>query len=80
MAGTSVKRKNSAPYQSDLAQLKASFNLLVADMELVRAALVAVATRLDADAGVTGTTFVSADCAAVDTAAELLAYTVTDVS
>lgn len=80
MAGTTVKRKATQHPQSDIAALLASYNLLVADVELLRAALVATCVKLDADAGVTDTTYAAqATVALVDTAAELLAYVVTPV-
>lgn len=71
MAGTAVSITKEFPTGSEVEELRLSLNKIVADLELLRAAIVAVATRLDGDGGVTGTTFVSADCAAINPATDL---------
>jgi len=74
MAGTTTNSKRTALPGSDQNDLLVQYNKLVADVELIRAAVVALATKLDADAGVTDTNYAAgATLAAIDTAAELLA-------
>lgn len=78
MAGTAVSATNefSAVPQSEIEHLRVSLNLLVDDVEKIRAALVAVATRLDSDAGVTGTVYTATDCGPINPATDLTAYKV----
>lgn len=75
MAGTTLKRHDFyGVTESPTRDLVIQFNKLVDDVELIRAAVVALATKLDADGGVTDTNYAAgATLAAIDTAAELLA-------
>lgn len=74
MAGTTTKSLEQALPGSACKDTTVQFNKLIADVELLRAAIVAIATKLDADAGVTDTNYAAgATLAAIDTAAELTA-------
>ena len=76
MAGTAVTVTNeflTSPL-SEVEQLRVNYNKLVDDVELIRAALVATCTKLDADAGVTDTNYAAqATVAAINPATDLLA-------
>ncbi len=75
MAGTAVSvHREGLANTSELHHLRTTINLLVDDIEVLRTALETVAAQLDADAGVTDTTY-SAN-AAVATAATVAAYKV----
>jgi hypothetical protein len=63
----------SAHPGGNLDALFQEFNKLIDDMEALRAAVVAIATRLDGDAGVTATVFTATDCAAINPATDLTA-------
>ena len=81
MAGTTTSSRVTGVKGSDQSDLAIQHNKLVADVELLRAAIVAIATKLDADAGVTDTNYAAgATLAAIDTAAELLAAKIGDQS
>lgn len=69
MAGSA----KSAHPGGNLEALFAEFNKIIDDLELLRAAIVAIATTLDGDAGVTATNFVSAACANINPASDLTA-------
>lgn len=75
MAGTLVKARAVLGVQGSISrQMVIEHNKMVDDIELIRAAVVALATKLDADGGVTDTNYAAgATLAAIDTAAELLA-------
>lgn len=73
MAGTSLNRKVEHSSLSAVEELRLQFNRLLDDVELLRTAIVAIATKLDSDAGVTATNFVSVDCAPINPATDLLA-------
>ncbi len=74
MAGTlkrirPVGRPGSAQYETIV-----SVNAMIADIELLRAAIVAMAVQIDADNGTIGTDYAAAaTIAAIDTAAEMTA-------
>jgi len=81
MAGATIKQSLPGRPGSALRTLIAEHNKLVADVELIRAAVTAMATKLDADAGVTDTDYAAAaTLAAIDTAAEMLAAKLGDSS
>lgn len=71
MAGTAVEVRRTGVAGSDVAQLAIQLNKAVTDLETLRAALDAVCDLLDADGGVTGTSYAST--AAVTTAAAMTA-------
>lgn len=71
MAGTTTKKKLTVPPNSDLYDAIVAINALIVDVEKLRTAVDTVADQLDADGGVTGTTF--AANAAVATAATMTA-------
>lgn len=75
MAGTAVKvLATDIPTEGLMAQMRAQINALVVDVEKLRLAVDTIADQLDADAGVTDTTY--ATNAAVATAATMTAATV----
>lgn len=77
MAGTAVSVVTEFPNGSEVEHLRRSLALLVADVELIRAAVVATCTKLDADAGVTDTNYAAqATVAAINPATDLLGYVV----
>lgn len=81
MAGTTLKRHEVSlgPVESATRDLVIQFNKLVADVELIRAAVVAMAVQIDADNGTIGTDYAAAaTITAIDTAAELLAAKIGD--
>ncbi len=83
MAGTTTSSRPTAVAGSDLKDLIVQFQAVVDDLETLRAALDAVCDLLDADGGVTGTTYAStADVAAASamTAAKIGDLTGTAVS
>jgi len=71
MAGTTVSTPPSAPKGSDVRAMLVHFNKLVDDVETLRAAVDAIADKLDADATVTDTNY--AATAAVATAGTMTA-------
>lgn len=74
MAGTTTKsRVNVGHKQSAIRDLLIQFNKLVDDVENVRAVVVALTTKLDADAGVTDTNYTSVTAAPINPATDLLA-------
>jgi hypothetical protein len=75
MAGTTLKRtQHFGQPESPVRDLVIQFNKLVGDVELIRAAVVAMAVQIDADAGTIGTDYAAAaTITAIDTAAELTA-------
>lgn len=74
MAGTTVRIKPIGVQNSVTQQLVVQVNKLIADVELIRAAVVAMAVQIDADNGTIGTDYAAAaTITAIDTAAELLA-------
>lgn len=78
MAGTTLERHGFIGQpESTLRDLVIQFNKLVADVELVRAAVIIIAAQLDADGGVTDTDY-EANVATIATAAELLAAKIGD--
>lgn len=79
MAGTTVTIRQENPDGSQVEKMRAVINLLVADVELLRARLSAVCTKLDADAGVTDTNYTAgtySSTSAVSSAAVLTGYTI----
>ena len=79
MAGTAVSKKGEfyGGGLSEVDSIRLSLNKLVDDIELLRAAIVAMATKLDADAGVTDTNYAAgATVAAINPSTDLLAYKV----
>lgn len=81
MAGTTTKSRDMSLAGSDVSDALISVNKLVDDMELIRAAVVAIATKLDSDAGVTDTNYAAgATLVAINTAAKLLAPKVGDIT
>jgi hypothetical protein len=79
MAGTAVSKKGEfyGGGLSEVDSLRLSHNALVDDVELLRAAIVAMATKLDADAGVTDTNYAAgATVAAINPATDLTGYKV----
>lgn len=76
MAGTTTNRKRTAPSNSDLYDAIVAVNKLIVDVETLRAGLDAVCDLLDADGGVTGTTY--AATAAVATASTMTAAKIAD--
>lgn len=74
MAGTAVSKLVEHHEDSAVEAMRETINLLVDDIETLRAALDAVCDLLDADAGVSGTNYAST--AAVATAATVDAYKV----
>lgn len=79
MAGSAVTvtpEFSTAP-EGVVERLRASHNTLIDDVELLRAAIVAIATKLDADAGVTDTNYAAqATVAAINPATDLTAFKV----
>lgn len=74
MAGTTEKIRHTGVPTSPLHRLIVNFNKLVSDVELIRAAVVAMAVQIDEDAGTIGTDYAAAaTITAIDTAAELTA-------
>ncbi len=83
MAGTTTKSKQSQKIGADVGQLVVQHNLLIDDVEVLRAALNtlatnfnAVLTKLDADTGVTDTNYNSTQAVTrttYDTAGDLAA-------
>ena len=76
MAGTTLKRHDHVlgAEQSATRDLVIQTNKLIDDIELVRAAIHAIAVKLDDDTGVTDTNYeAGATMAAIDTAAEMTA-------
>lgn len=81
MAGTTVRIRPVGRTGSALRQLTIEHNKLVADVELLRAAVVAMAVQIDADNGTIGTDYAAAaTITAIDTAAELTAAKIGDDS
>ena len=79
MAGTTVRIRPVGRTGSALRQLTIEHNKLVADVELLRAAVVAMAVQIDADNGTIGTDYAAAaTITAIDTAAELTASKIGD--
>lgn len=72
MAGTTRVGRATGMAESTLNVTRLEFNKLVDDLETVRAALATLATKLNADAGVTDTNY------AAPAAATLLAAKVAD--
>jgi hypothetical protein len=74
MAGTTEKIRPVGVPTSAQYRLIVNVNKLIDDVELLRAAIVAMAEQIDADNGTIGTDYAAAaTIAAIDTAAELLA-------
>lgn len=74
MAGTTTKSRPTAYAGSDVRDGLVQYNALVADVEILRAGLAALAAKfnavlakLDADAGVTDTNYTSTQAAVVTT-------------
>jgi hypothetical protein len=65
MAGTTVLGLNTANTEEATGKLRLEFNRLVDDLETVRAALATLATKLNADAGVTDTNYAAPAAAAL---------------
>lgn len=59
MAGTTTKSRRTQLAGNDVNDLLIQFNKLVDDLETLRAAYAATLAKLDADAGVTDTNYVS---------------------
>jgi hypothetical protein len=59
MAGTTVSADTTGMLGSDLYQLRLEHNRLVDDVEAIRAAFATLATKLNADGGVTDTNYAS---------------------
>ncbi len=76
MAGTTVFATEDAAESSCCRQTRASLNLVIADLEKLRAAVDTIADKLDSDQAVTDSDY--ATSADVATAAELLAFQVKD--
>lgn len=81
MAGTTLKRHDHVlglP-ESATRDVVIQFNKLIDDIELIRAAVTATCVKLDADTGVTDTTYAAqATVLAIDTAGEMLAAKIGD--
>lgn len=61
MAGTTLKRRDTGGHTENMVRdLVIQFNKLVDDLELVRAAVKAMAVQIDADNGTIGTDYVAA--------------------
>ncbi|HUR55043.1 MAG TPA: hypothetical protein VMZ71_13000 [Gemmataceae bacterium] len=74
MAGTLEKIRPVGSPTSARYRTIVNLNKLIDDVELIRAAVTAMALKLDADGGVTDTNYAAGPTlAAIDTAAELLA-------
>lgn len=74
MAGTTVRIRPIGRPNSVTEQLVVQMNKLIADVELIRAAVVAMAVQIDADNGTIGTDYAAAaTITAIDTAGELTA-------
>jgi hypothetical protein len=75
MAGTTAKTHQFVGAEgSALRLLVINLNKLIDDVELIRAAVTAMALKLDADGGVSDTNYAAgATLAAIDTAAEMTA-------
>jgi hypothetical protein len=79
MAGTTVRIRPIGRTTSVTRQLVIEMNKLIADVELLRAAIVAMAVQIDADNGTIGTDYAAAaTITAIDTAAELTAAKIGD--
>lgn len=65
MAGSTVLATPMGMRGSSVAALRLEFNKLVDDLETVRAALATLATKLNADAGVTDTNYAAPAAAAL---------------
>lgn len=81
MAGTAASVRVTSARGTAEKQLLIEFNKLVADVELIRAAVVAIAVQIDSDNGTIGTDYAAAaTITAIDTAAELLASQVKNLN
>lgn len=81
MAGTLERIRPVGRKDSALYRMIVNHNKLVDDVELLRAAVVAMAVQIDADNGTIGTDYAAAaTITAIDTAAELLAAKIGDDS
>lgn len=79
MAGTAITIRQENPDGSQVEKMRAVINLLVADLELLRARFNAVCVKLDADAGVTDTNYTAgtfSSTSAISAASVLLGYTI----
>lgn len=79
MAGTLKRRRLVGVQNSALRDLIIEHNNLVDDVELLRAAVVAMAEQIDADNGTIGTDYAAAaTITAIDTAGEMTAAKIGD--